>query len=183
MANTAVRASQIANVPVGNPAVNLPVILKVDNTEATFTNSAAENTLWTYSLPGGILGANDAIRFSDEISILNNSGGNQTYTLRWKYGGTTLLSVPILCVANASTFGTILHVLMKNAGATNSQKATGSAVAPNAQAGSTSAASYGTSAIDSTTAQSIVLTVQSSAATATQTVVQLLAVLEYLHTT
>jgi len=178
---TLIRASQIQNVPVGNPLVNLPVIIKADTTETAFSNSAAENTYYTYSLPGGILGINDAIRMTAWVSILNNSAAPQTYTFRYKYGGSTLHAFGLTLTNNASAQGTLAQCIMKNAGATNSQKGIGVFNADfinNWVVGG-----IGTSAIDSTVNQNIVLTIQSSAATATQTVTLIYTELTYLKST
>lgn len=181
MPQTAVRPSQIANVPLLN---NLVAIVKADPTEVTFSNSAAENTLWSYTLPGGLLGANDSLVFEAFMNVLQNSGGTRTYTLRFKYGGTVVVLAAPALGSTASALGFHMKVAMKNAGATNSQKAISIVEYNGLVAGSTAAVTnYGTSAIDSTTNQAIVLTVQSDAATATQTIVQNLALLSYYKNT
>lgn len=181
MAITLVRPSQINGVPVG---ANLESLLKADNTEVTVTNTVTETTIWTFTIPGGDMGANDAIRLMLSMSWLQNTGVTQTWTYRVKLGGTTILTAtPTLATAGATTGGGFLTAVIKNAGATNSQKGimavTGGAAVPvSGQPGA-----FGTSAIDMTINQALAVTVQFAAATATQTLVELFAELEFLKAT
>lgn len=176
MPQTLISPRQINGVPL---FANLPVILKADNTEATFSNSAAENQYYSVAITGGQLGANDGLEFVFWGSLLNNSGASQSYTFRLKYGGTTILSAASPALqASATTIGYTFRGIVKNAGATNSQKASGAiTIATIANT------AYGTSAVDSTANQNLVFTIQSGAATATQTLTQLFALLLYHKTT
>lgn len=175
---TTVRPSQISNVPLAH---NLVALNRADTTETTLSNSAAETTMWTGTLTGGVLGINDALQVAFYGSLLNNSGAGRTYTFRLKLGGTTIASM-ITPVTNSASVGAYqFQGFIKNAGATNSQKGTGFALAQ-ASNGVVNGGS-GSAAIDTTVNQTLALTIQADAATATQTLVQLLAVINYLKNT
>jgi hypothetical protein len=54
-------------------------------------NTAAETSIYSYTLPAGWLGGEDwALRLTMAGDYLNNSGGSRILTLRVKLGGTTL---------------------------------------------------------------------------------------------
>lgn len=150
-----------------------PVIIKADPTELTDSNSAAEVTLYTATIPGRTIGANDSIEFEFWISFLQNSGGARTITARVKYGATTILTISIATTAGGTAYGFSVRGFIKNAGATNSQKAIGIAFGGSASGTSSNGGSVtGTAAEDSTADKTLALTFQSDANTATQTYTQ-----------
>lgn len=173
---TQIRATQITGVPA---AAKLVSLLKEDTTAVTWTNLASENTLYNFKMPGNLIGIHDAIYYNFYFSLANQSGGSITYTARFYYGGTSLLSMAVALPNDSSTYSMWVYGYMKNAGATNSQKAIAQIQATSGNNGIFSA-SNGTAGIDSTLTQTISLTIQASAATATQVITQQIAILHYL---
>lgn len=162
-----------------------PIIAKADPTELTDSNSAAETTMWSGTIPGKMIQANDSIEFEFWLSVTQNSGGARTITARVKYGGTTILSIPVaMSTFGATVYGLLVKGYIKNAGATNSQKAVGVAEGgPNSGTTDFGGSATGTAAEDSTANQTLALTFQSDAATATQTYIQQQAYVRHLKNT
>lgn len=171
-----IRANQITNVPKSAKLVSL---LKEDTTAVTWSNLATENTLYNFKMPGNLIGIHDTIYYNFYFSLSNQSGGTITYTARFYYGGTSLLSAAVALPNDSSTYSMWVYGYMKNTGVTNSQKAIAQIQATSNNNGVFSAGS-GTAAIDSTLTQTISLTIQASAATATQVITQQIAILHYL---
>lgn len=180
MPATNIAPDQIANVPFNTYLVDL---LRADPTEVTFSNSAAENTLWSWTMPGGITGPNDALYLAFYFTLLNNSGSTLTYTFRLYFGGTVLLSMPLSTISQATTLTGEMICFIKNVGVTNSQEGQGLVgylASTNTFISVFPLGGTGVSVIDTTGAQQIKATVQSSAATATQTINQQMAFIHYL---
>jgi hypothetical protein len=53
-------------------------------------NTTTETTLYEFSIPGGTLSTNNAVRVTIIGEYFNNSGAGRTLTLRVKYGATTM---------------------------------------------------------------------------------------------
>lgn len=135
-------------------------------------NNTSENTIYTTTITGGIISANGMIRVSTPVSIANQTSGS-TYTIRVKYGGTTLISPSIIVPTIGGTDGILvgeIRVVIINNGATNSQNVgvyfigginKSSASFPNNVAYTTGFGDT-TSAIDTTANQTLALSVQSS---------------------
>jgi len=64
--------------------------IDVQSNILSIASSSAEETLYTYTLGGGTLGANGAVQLFLNCDHLNNSGANRSLTLRVKYGATTM---------------------------------------------------------------------------------------------
>jgi len=64
----------------------------------TFTNSTAENTLFTFTVPQNEPKAGDVYRLTMWGRLFNNSAGAITYTYRFKFGGTTTNGGPALSI-------------------------------------------------------------------------------------
>jgi hypothetical protein len=105
----------ILNRASGNPAVDL-------------VNSAAETSVYSFAIPGNTIGINQAVRLTLLGDFLNNTGGNQTFLIKVKFGGTTVLTTPntLTLTTSANRPTSNLSVLIQNLGATNSQLANGS---------------------------------------------------------
>ena len=67
------------------PVTSVIILVKADPTEITDSNSAAETTMWSTTVQGGMLGPNDSLAADFWLSIANNSGANRTLTVRIKY--------------------------------------------------------------------------------------------------
>jgi hypothetical protein len=67
-----------------------PSTAQPTTTDVTFSNSAAEQTIYSFSVPGGTLGTLGMLRLTIDNVFLNNTGAQRTFTLRVKYGATTL---------------------------------------------------------------------------------------------
>jgi len=158
----------VSDTPIDLPLHN-PGSLDVVTADTEVVNTAAETTLWTYTLPANYLGADGLLRYNGFISYLNNSGANRTFILRFKYGATTLLTLTTAALATSATRRWMdLWAYLKGDAATNAQRASWfpgllGLMAANAQHNG----DEGTSAEDSTTALALTLTIQHSLAAAT----------------
>lgn len=82
-------------VHLADPAVEsinetYPRVVDVDDETELFTTSAAEQTIYSYTVPAGTLMGGRGYRLLIYGSWLNNTGAGQTITLKVKYGATTL---------------------------------------------------------------------------------------------
>jgi len=143
--------------------------ISVVTTDVTYSSSTAENTIATTSIAGGILSTNNAVRFTMHISALGVTGTN-TWTLRFKYGGTTIATKTYTNVSGNNSFAGKVEFILAGAGTTSSQNVSYSLNLGtpnyigngNLQGMMFSESAQGTSAIDSTTAQNLVVTSQHS---------------------
>lgn len=93
--------------------------LEVDTTEVTVSTTTTETTLFDYSVPGGTLSTNNAVRFKLWISSITNE---DTWTFRFKYGSTTVASMTLASTSNMpAQFGFIEGELVAD-GSTSAQK-------------------------------------------------------------
>ena len=69
---------------------SLKVGLDRSTTEQDVVSSAAETSVYSYSVPVGTIGTNKILRLTVTGSYLNNSGSPDTFTPRVKFGGTTI---------------------------------------------------------------------------------------------
>jgi hypothetical protein len=161
--------SQLTNLPAGggNALLN-----KVTTNTSIPDTTTAETTLYSFTIPGGTLGTNNTVRLTlrGTVSI---SDGYYPIRMRIKYGATTLATETILGTSDWPAAWQLV-VELSGDGAANSQlmHAVGmirnlSAVPEGEQAvqwgsnrGEAIRVMRGTSAIDSNTAQSLLVTGQ-----------------------
>lgn len=143
---------------VSSVAASFKAFLDSSGTLVTVTG-VAETTMFTKSVPANSMGANGFIEGRLTVEH-NNLAATHTATYRIKFGGTTILTVVITANSANDVRGEVLFKIA-NAGATNSQ--VGSAIAVMGfRATEFSVSVSGTSAIDTTSAQSLVATMQAS---------------------
>ena len=147
-------------------------IIDRDVVVAEVVNSTSETTVYSFSVPGGTLGTNRAIRIKFFSDYLNNSGGASALTLRFKYGATTWLLHDYLTelVSDASRRTMIPEndIMLSAANATNAQVGYGATIisAPTALAGESFSGAFVhhsahiTVAEDSTAALALEITVE-----------------------
>jgi hypothetical protein len=159
-------------------------VLNSEATNVTISNTAAESTMYAYTMPANTLAMAGSIVRTRQVATLNNaSGATRTYTLRMKLGATTVISDGLPVPDGGGTRAFIIDTETRYDAASNAQVNT-MTITPTASdtaatgTGSFSAAGIGpslvvasTSAVDMTAAVAIAVTVQSDAATATQTIV------------
>lgn len=137
---------------------------KLNITSAGITqlsNTSAEETLFTYSLAGGVLSTSNGIRVSGLFETNQTTGGTMTYTLRFKYGSTTVATTTVQTTnANSGTYK-VEALLLANAG-TSAQRADISVMGADSGGTVRANAGKGTATEDSTGALNVVLTVQAS---------------------
>lgn len=86
------------------------------------TNNNTEVTIFSATIPAGMLTANGACRFNLASGYLNNSGAGQIATLRLKLNGTTVYSDPTAAVAASAGRRTfLLRGFWGNSGIANAQ--------------------------------------------------------------
>lgn len=144
--------------------------LTSDTTNTTFNNSSAENTLFTYSVPANTLGTNGGILLKGIVDFAV-SAANINCTFRVKYGGTTLASFGTSGVSGTPTFTAVFSfdVLLQGAGATGSQEANVMYTQTGTSFSAISGAALGSSSIDSTASQNLIVTAQMDTASASST--------------
>lgn len=132
----------------------------------TVSNTTTETTLYSGTVPANTLGTTGVVRLRMYLSLKKGSTSS-SFSLRFKYGGTTLVTHQI---NDATTFSTAkqgwVEFVVVATGATNTQE--GSAIfnlVDNNQPVTTAVVQYsmaavGTSAVDSTANQTIAVTVQ-----------------------
>lgn len=155
-------------------------------TDVTFSNSAAEQTIYTFSVPGGTLGTTGMLRLTIDSVFLNNTAGQRTFTVKVKYGATTLFedaTGPVNPSATVNIVAPMLLELHADGASTGAQRlrgmmscGDGNSGAPTTGYGNIgSAPSFtfrpfgGTSSEDSTAAKTLAVTVTVDAATSTFT--------------
>jgi hypothetical protein len=162
----------------GDGAQTLQGVIDRDVTTTDVVSTADETTVYSFSVPGGTLGTNRALRLKLIGDWLNTPGTN-SLTVRTKFGGTTLFSTAITVGANASRHALFYELMLSAHNATNAQVATlhyfeggaTTAGAPptilgNAGQSNTGVGVYNALAIDSTVAQTLEVTFQNGAADA-----------------
>lgn len=126
-------------------------------TADTTVTGGTEATFYTFSIAGGILGTDNTLILRIHVTDAFGLGGPHTTTIRCKYGGTVFAA--LTKTINASTNDRyILIVILSAEGATNSQ--IGSAHFTADDSATKTDMGGGTAAIDSTTAQTLLITVQ-----------------------
>jgi hypothetical protein len=167
-----------------------PSVLDRVMTDLAFNTSAAENTLYSFSIPGNTIGATGILRCRFIADFLNNTGANQTGTLRIKLGATTIFASGSGNIAtNAGRRVLDLDFILANL-TTGSQRLGGRAHmgAAGASTGEGDIAAtvivngteYGTAAEDTTSAKTLAITWQHAASNASLEIARKMVVLELL---
>lgn len=145
-------------------------VIDRDVTQAEVVNTAAETTIYSFSVPGGTLGLDRALRLTLLADYLNNSGVVQNFTVRVKFGTTTIgtfsASGDIPVDTNRRIFKLVTDVSAANA--TNAQRAItecqlstpNALTAQSADAFEHKLSMHNSSAVDSTLVQVLEVTVQ-----------------------
>ena len=127
---------------------NTVKVLAVQNTEVVSPSNTNENTVYSFSVPGGTIGNNGSLRICTQFLCTNNAN---VKTLRIKFGGVTVLSTP---AANAAGAGQFLKIANRNS---ESSQISGIVV-------SGTTGTITTMAIDTSATQNIEVTVQKATA-------------------
>ncbi len=158
------------------------ILFTAGSTTAVIDNSAAETSIFSGTIPAGTLGTSGAVRVVLTGQVFNDSGSGQGYTLRVKYGGTTMYADAsnATILGNSATRRTWrMEFTLYSDGTTSSQRVEGligpfgAAAAATTGYGDLAASASinpvpigGTSAADSTSDQTFDITVQFTAANA-----------------
>lgn len=164
----------------------LPAVITLDRdvAELEVVNTVTETTVYSYTVPGGTLGTNRALRLTMVGDYLNNSGvSSQSLTLRCKYGGTLVGGYQQDNNTDADRVAVTFDVVISAANATNAQRSRslcffGENASPSSGSpptitalpkdASVSALVNNGLALDSTADQSLIVTVQHETANANQ---------------
>lgn len=158
------------------------VVLDRVTSNTTLSNSASETTMYTYSVPANMgAKAGEVLDLEMIMTFRNSSAADRTYTVRVKFGGTTHIADALIPLpTSAETRAGIIRVRIQNEGTTATQTitATVSISAPGSGALGTFATAptippvtmIAAGTIDQTAAQTLAVSIQSDAATATQTI-------------
>ena len=157
-------------------------VLDKVTTDTTVSNTASETTVYTKSITGGTIAADDLVRLTLLGSCVNTSGSNRDLTIRLKYGATTV-ATGIIRVRNNLTGACPITAYLSNEAATNAQQGLISAIVGGGSGSGTYGeigAGQGQAAEDSTTTLNLVVTVQWNAAASTLTYVMRRAIAEQI---
>ena len=174
----------VAGAGVGSNSITYSKNLDTNVTATTISNTTAETTIYSYSVPANTLGTNKMLSGILQGTYVNNSAANRTLVIRIKYGGTTLIQKTSTSIATSATTG--YYTIQFNLGAQNSASIQEAFLYASFESGTATSVDFtdrGVSAVDSTATQTLSVTVAFVAATATQTLVQRLGVLNMLNAT
>jgi hypothetical protein len=155
-----------------------PVILEQVVTELDIVDTATETDLLSFSVPANTLGTTHALRVTIRADYLNNSAATKTYTLKIKYGATTMYDDIITAAAvSADRYPITIDFVLFPKNATNSQGLSGEVLMGLAGGATTGVGDLGTDEIraltplvganaaeDSTANKDLKVTIQHSAA-------------------
>src|SRR5207237_1163043 len=102
------------------------LVLTKDVTTHDIVNTGAATTAWSYTVPGGTLSTDRALRLTVTGDYLNNSGSSDTFVARVKFGGVQIATLVCNTVpTNANRRALLLEALISAAGTTNAQTVRG----------------------------------------------------------
>jgi len=138
-------------------------------------NNTTENTVFTTTITGNLLSSTGAIRFRTPFQFNGSSSVAETWTVRMKYGGSTIQTISVTMPQGGANVGVMAGTLegwIVNSGATNTQNVgfyvVGGTTGHISNNIYTCPAAYSatdtTSAIDTTSNQTLTMTIQKSAA-------------------
>lgn len=169
---------------VGVVALNYSKSLDTNVTPVTISNSLDKTTIYSYTVPANTLGTNGVLDLNLSGTYLNNSGATKTVTVTLEYGGTIMVTTVSAAITPSAVTGTFNYKFNLSAGGvTNSQIASFFGVHELGTGVRTLLYDNGTSAIDSTTNQTLLVTVKLSAANATQTFIRKSATVNKINAT
>ena len=163
-----------ANVTDAKLASTFTRVLDRETTQQVVNTSSIEETVFTHTIPANTLSTNRAIRFTMHFDWLLNSG-TPTFTLRIKFGATTLYSgVSGTHTASSTRRPGFLVLMLNNQNATNVQAFGGTLIMNNTGSTTTGLGDIsddemdgghlgsisGTSTIDTTVDSNFVITIQ-----------------------
>lgn len=145
----------------------------VDTTGVSYNNDATERTLVSVTITGGTLSTNNGVRvrmYFDNIAFYTTA---QTFTLKFKYGGTTIGTATDTDFTNATSLVGCVEFVVFGNGATNAQVGNANGVLTAAgfflsgsPSGLFNVYAAGSAAIDSTANQTLAITSQYGTANA-----------------
>jgi hypothetical protein len=167
--------SQLTNLPASGTSTAIDKV----TANTTVVNTSAETNLYSFSVAGDTLSTNNVLRLTIQITDLD-IGGLESCVLRFKYGGTTLGSLTITETTDLSktNIKAMISFVIAADGATNAQ--VGTAFFHASSAFGSPILGQGTSALDSTAAQTLAVTADWSSATNANSITLGQAVLEKL---
>jgi hypothetical protein len=98
-------------------------VLDSKTSSTTISNTVTETAIYSYTIPGGTLGASDALSLTLLSEFLNNSGANRGFTVRVKFGGSTVIDITTgnQLGSNAARRINKLEITLSARGSTSSQ--------------------------------------------------------------
>ncbi len=91
-------------------------------TTVDVNNTTSETAIYSFSVPGGVLSTNRALRLNLSGDYLNNSGGNSNLTINVKYGATTIAACALGAVSTSANRRSLrVELILAALNATNAQ--------------------------------------------------------------
>jgi hypothetical protein len=142
-------------------------IIAFSVTQTEVVSTTDETTLYTVTIPANTIGTANLLRIAGRVSHRNDSGGNVNCTIRYKLGGTTLVTDTVSSISDAGTTrrngDLTAHIFGTG---TNTQAASASV-----WIGGSNATGEGTAAEDAATNLTFTITAEHSAADATVSII------------
>jgi hypothetical protein len=107
--------------PVWSFTAEDSMVIDRDVTMNDVVNTTTETTVYSFTVPGGTLSTNRALRVSLIGDYLNNSGGDASFNMRLYYGGVVFGTVGAVAPANANRRSMRGDWLVSAANAANAQ--------------------------------------------------------------
>lgn len=99
-------------------------VLDRKSSATTLNNTAAETTVYSYTIPASTVSATGELRLKLFGEFLNNSGSGRGYTLKVKFGGTTVINYTTgatAVVTSATRRSALVLVTVSATGSTSGQ--------------------------------------------------------------
>ncbi len=110
-----VAISSAVTIELANTELEVGGILDRTGAQSVISNTVTETTLYSCTIPAGILGTDRSFKFEADGAYLNTTGLNRTFILRIKLGGNTYYNDPTPNIATGASERTWdLSVKFKN---------------------------------------------------------------------
>jgi hypothetical protein len=164
-------------------------VLDADGTATSFSNSTAENTLYTYTIAANTLGSEASVTLRLVGALTNNTGGNVNYRFKVILGSTVMYDDTVTVATNANPRAWNLDIIIGNKNSTSAQALGGGIQVSNATGatagygvltspGPTTATGIrGDATVDMTSARNLDVSVTMNTASANASIAQAYAIL------
>lgn len=123
------------------------------STDVTKSSTLAEETLWSYSVPGNEMTSTGIMNCRFIFIVTNNKGTTGTVTFKFYVGANSWTFINATSVTNGSTYNGVVDLWIRGDGTTSLQRLGGEYAYTNGGAGASTGFIEATTATDITTSQ------------------------------